>query len=314
MTDGYFSSSRRQAAVLLCIALAAALATVPVLRGIEKSLGDSGPDPDLLYFSSPSAVKKMALGYDQLLSDIYWIRTVQYFGRKEEAQKRIIPYKNLATLLDITTTLDPGHFDAYHMGSIFLGEPNLGAGQPEEALKLLEKGIRLNPDEWRLSFDKGFIHYLYLDDYRAAGQAWLEASRDPGAPEWMAPLAARAFSRGGSMELARALWQQQYEEAGSAELRENARNRLVSLQVAEDLWTLEYLIQSYRVEIGTYPPGLDALASRTSVKPPMLDPSGIPYDYDPQSGTVSLSSRSDLTRLEVPETYKEDFLNKLASK
>lgn len=314
MMAGYSPSSRRQAAVLLCIAIGAALATVPVLQGIDKRLGDSGPDPDLLYFSSPSAVKKMALGYDQLLSDIYWIRTVQYFGRKEEAQKRIIPYKNLATFLDITTTLDPGHFDAYHMGSIFLGEPDLGAGQPEEALKLLDKGIRLNPGEWRLSFDKGFVYYLYLNDFRAAGQAWLDASRVPGAPEWMSPLAARAFSRGGSMELARALWQQQYEEAGSRELRENARNRLVSLRVAEDLWTLEYLVQSYRMERGTYPPGLDALASRTSLRIPTLDPSGVPYVYDPESGAVSLNSRSDVTCLEVPDSYKEDFLENLLRK
>lgn len=314
MKTGHSHSSRRQAAVLLCVALAAALATVPVLRWVEERLGDSGPDPDLLYFSSPEAVKKMALDYDQLLSDIYWIRTVQYFGRKEEAQKRLIPYKNLSVLLDITTTLDPGHMDAYHMGSIFLGEPNVGAGLPDEALKLLEKGIRFNPDYWKLSFDKGFIYYLYLNDFRAAGQAWLDASRKSGAPEWMASLAARAFSRGGSMDLARALWQQQYEEAESGELRENARDRLISLQVAEDLWTLEYLIQLYRLENGIYPPGLEALASEFSGKLPALDPSGVPYRYDPESGIVSLSPRSEVTYLEVPDSYKEDFLNRFLQK
>jgi tetratricopeptide (TPR) repeat protein len=200
------------------------------------------------------------------------------------------------------------------MGSIFLGEPNVGAGQPDEALKLLDKGIRSNPEDWRLHFDKGFVYYLYLSDFRAAGDAWLDAARTPAAPEWMANLAATAFSRGGSMDLARALWQQQYDAAASAELRENARNRLISLQVAEDLWTLEYLVQLYRLEHGNYPQGIDTLSSETSVRLPRLDPSGVPYEYDPGSGAVSLGPRSGVTYLEVPEIYKEDFLEGLLPK
>ena len=305
------AASGRQIVVLSAIILIGALLVVPVLQGIEERHGSEGPDPDLLYFSSPSVVKKMAMGYDQLLADVYWLRTIQYFGRRDEADQRPVRYKNLAAFLDITTTLDPGLLDAYHMGSIFLGEPVAGAGQPEEAVKLLDKGIESNPQAWRLRFDKGFVYYLYLNDFNAAAQVWLDASRRPESPEWMAGLAARAFSQGGSMDLARDLWKQQYDEATNADLKENARNRLISLQVAEDIWTLEYLLEIYRLMHETYPRSLSELSSLKSGNLPLVDPLGTPYDYDAESGAVRLSDQTNVHYLEVPDAYKKAFLNNL---
>jgi tetratricopeptide (TPR) repeat protein len=315
MKTMHSAAATRQTAVPVCILILGSLLIVPVLRGIEARRGDPGPDPDLLYFSSPSVVKKMAMGYDQILADIYWMRTIQYFGRRDEADRRTVRYKNLATLLDITTTLDPGLIDAYRTGAIFLGENEpVGAGQPEEAVKLLDKGIEANPNVWRLRFDQGLVYYLYLSDFDSAGRVWLEASRRPESPEWMSALAAKAFSQGDSMDLARSLWQQQYEETTRADIRENARNRLVSLQVAEDLWTLEYLLQAYRTANGKYPRSLSELSSPTVGKLPTADPLGTPYRYDPESGSVSLSPQTKVHYLEVSENYKADFLKNLLPK
>ena len=148
----------------------------PAQDHVERRLGDPGQEPDQLYFNSPSVLKRMALSYDRLLADLYWMRVIQYYGRRDEADKRPVRYKNLATLLDITTTLDPDLMDAYRAGSIFLAEADpVGAGQPQEALKLLDKGIRTHPQEWKFWYDKGFIYYLYLQDYSRAGEAWRAA-------------------------------------------------------------------------------------------------------------------------------------------
>ena len=115
----------------------------------------------------------MALGYERVLADFYWMRVIQYYGRRDEADKRPIRYKNLSTLLEITTTLDPGLLDAYRAGSLFLAEPDpVGAGQPQEALHLLDKGIHAHPQEWKLFYDKGFIYYWHMKDYKAAGEIW----------------------------------------------------------------------------------------------------------------------------------------------
>src|SRR5436853_5422678 len=60
---------------------------------------------EVLYISSPKALKRLSLGYDGLLADIYWTRAVQYFGNRHRGGPE--NYKLLAPLLEITTYLDP---------------------------------------------------------------------------------------------------------------------------------------------------------------------------------------------------------------
>jgi hypothetical protein len=296
----------RQPWLIVGVCLICAVLVKPVQDRCDSRRAQS--EPDLLYFSSPAAVKSMALGYDGLLADFYWMRAIQYYGRREVADKRPVRYKNLSTLLDITTTLDPHLLDAYRVGSDFLAEPDpVGAGQPREALKLLDKGIRVHPQEWRLYYDKGFIYYWFLQDYRAAGETWLEASKLPSSPYWMPGLAAMSMSKGGAIEIALTLWQRQYQESDRADIRENARKHIVSFQVAKDLWTLEILLEKYRAAAGSFPPSLRDLLRGQKHRCATADPSGIPYAYNPQTGVVSLNPKSEIQYLSVPETYKQQL-------
>ncbi len=298
--------------IFLGIFLVCAALIKPAQDLLEARRGDPGPDADLLYFSSPSMVKRMALSYGPLLADFYWLRTIQYYGRREEADRRLVRYKNLPALLDITTTLDPDLIDAYRSGSVFLGEEEpLGAGKPLESLKLLDKGIRMHPQDWRLRYDKGFVYYWYLKDYRNAGDTWREAGRLQNAPHWLEPLAAMALSKGGAVDVAAALWQIQYQNSTRADVRENARNHLFSLEAMRDIWTFEFLLEKYRAEHGSYPRTLGELV-RGKAKPyRLLDPTGTPYEYNPATGTVSLSSNTTMKYLEVPNSYKEQFLARI---
>ncbi len=287
----------------------------PVQDRVNACLARSpAVDSDLLYFASPDAVKSLSLGYRSLLADLYWIRAVQYYGRREEAARRQVRYKNLAALLDITTTLDPEMIDVYRAGSSFLAEPEpIGAGQPEQSLKLLDKGISFYPADWRLRFDKGFVYFWALKDFRKAGEVWLEASRISGAPPWMEGLAAMALSRGGEVETARALWERQYQNSSNREVKENAKNHLLSMQVDEILWTIEFLAGRYADRHGGYPPRLDDLVSVGYLKAVPVDPSGVPYDYSPHSGRAVLSPETKVRYLRVPYDYREAFLQKLAA-
>ncbi len=298
----------RRGMLFFGIGLICVLLVKPLQDRIEARLGEPEPEPDLLYFSSPAAVKRIALGYDGLLADFYWMRAIQYYGRREEADKRPVRFKNLYTLFDITTTLDPNLMDAYRAGSMFLGEPEpVGAGQPQQALALLDKGIAAHPQNWQLRYDKGFVYYLYLQDYRKAGEVWMEASRLQTAPYWMAGLAAMSLSKGGAAEVAIALWRRQYEESTRADVRENARNHLLSYQVAGELAALEALIARYREHNGSYPPNLQVL-NRGRARPyPIVDPLGTPYDYDPETGNVWLSLDTKIKYIQVPQAYKEQL-------
>jgi hypothetical protein len=137
---------------------------------------------DELYLSSGRAIKRASLGFGGLLADLYWIRTIQYFGEKLEEQKargEAIDWDRmtlLAPLLEITTELDERHLAAYRFGAFFLPY-----AAPERAIGLVEHGIRHNPDEWRLYQDLGFI-YWRMGRHREASAAYLTGSRLHGAP------------------------------------------------------------------------------------------------------------------------------------
>jgi tetratricopeptide (TPR) repeat protein len=308
MKTGGSARRFRQTWLICCIGLICAVLIKPVQDRFESCMGKPEPDPDLLYFSSPKAVKMIALGYDSLLADFYWMRAIQYYGRREEANKRLIRFKNLYTLFDITTTLDPNLMDAYRIGSAFLAEPEpVGAGQPQEALRLLDKGIAVHPEEWGLYYDKGFIHYLFLHDYKKAGEFFLQSSKLPSAPYWMANFAAYSLSKGGSVEIAIALWQRQYRESNRADVKENARNHLLSFQVAEELGTLELLIERFKARTGIFPGSLHELMRAQRRRHATADPLGAPYQYDPQTGGVELSPESKVKYQEVPEEYKKQL-------
>jgi hypothetical protein len=293
--------------------LLAALLIKPTQDKADERLQVYSMDADMLYFNSPEGMQKLAMGYDSLLADIYWMRAIQYYGRRDEADKRPVRYKNLSSLLRIVVALDPDMLDAYRAGSTFLAEPDpVGAGQPEEALKLLDAGIKQMPLEWRLLFDKGLIYYWFLKDYEAAGQCWLSASRIAGTPAWMEGLAASALSKGGAMETAKRLWQGQYQGSDRADIKENARNHLFSIQIAEHLWTLEYFIAKYYERFAAYPSELNDLVKVGYLRGLPVDPLGNPYEYDPRTGIIERNSQSKITYLGAPPGYREEFLKNLA--
>src|SRR5262249_17682375 len=186
------------AALLLVVLFAGsvfAARKAETLRGTEATL------EEVLYLPSGKTLQRLSLGYSNLLADIYWTRAVQYFGGKQlQRSKR---YDLLYPLLDITTDLDPHLIPAYQSGSIFLSQgPPWGAGQPDKAAALMEKGIRANPEYWRLYFTLGFIHYQDRHDPRAAQQAFEKGSEVPGALPWMKVMAARMAEHAQDINLA----------------------------------------------------------------------------------------------------------------
>jgi tetratricopeptide (TPR) repeat protein len=312
MTTGF--SGRRARTIGWLIAVCAVGAwLIPQVQGrIDAQMDHATLDPDILYFSSPRVVRAMALGFDDLVADVYWMRAIQYYGRRDEAARRKVPYKNLAALLDIVTTLDPKMVDVYRVGTTFLAEPEpIGAGKPQESIRLLDKGIAQLPEEWRLRYDKGFVYYLYMRDYRKAGETWLAASRIPGVPPWMEGLAANSLNQGGAMETARNLWRRQLEESTRADLRDNAKNHLDSIQVDETIWTLEFLLEKYKAARGAFPPRLVDLPDLASLQGAILDPSGISFEYAPATGRVSLSPQTKVRYLPMSYDYRSAFLERL---
>jgi hypothetical protein len=225
-------------------------------------------------------LKKLSLGYDSLLADIYWTRAVQYYGSRIGERKE--NFDSLAPLLNITTTLDPRLIVAYRFGAVFLSEPKpIGAGRNDLAVDLVKRGIAANPGEWRLYNDLGFLYYWRFKDYADASAAYLAGSEIPGAPVFMKLMAARVAEKGGSIETSRLIFSGLYESTKDPVVRKALLKQLRALKAEEDELHLDEKIAAFRQRFGRNPSSTRELAATGFLPGVPVDPLGFPYVIGP---------------------------------
>jgi len=281
-----------RAPALLAMLLAAA---VPWTQArIDARLGRHRAQEEVLYLWSGEQVRRLVPGFEDLLADVYWLRTVQYFGgqRVYAANKR---FDLLLPLVDITVTLDPRLQIAYRYGATFLAETYpIGAGQPQAAVKLLERGVRNLPHDWRLRQDLGLFHYYFLDDPQRASQILLEAAQIPGSPPFLATLAAQVLMKGGDRTTSRQVWRRIYEQ-GEGPMKNNAAIHLAQLDALDALDAVNAAILAHERGTGVRPATLDDIRA-AGYRGPLVDPVGVPFAYDRSEGRATLAPSSSLWR------------------
>jgi hypothetical protein len=170
--------------------IAVGLALVWPLDRLLVATTQTAPEEERLYMSDPETIRHLALGYDSLLADIYWVRAVQYFGTKvlenpNAAIEKTDEMPLLYPMIDITTTLEPHYLPPYRLGGYFL----YFSSSPDEAFRILERGIEKNPNNVRLYQDLAFFEWN-AGRCDEAARRYQEASKLPGAPSWLASSAA----------------------------------------------------------------------------------------------------------------------------
>ena len=282
------------------VAVALLLALVPALvgtqRGIDSRLGTFRAQEESLYLWSGRQVKSIAPGFESLLADLYWLRTVQYFGGQRVYAKNK-KFELLEPLIEITTTLDPRLEIAYRYGATFLSEPNpIGAGRPREGVAFLQRGRENLPQSWRLRQDLGFFTHLFLHDSARAAEILREARQVPGAPYWLETLGASLLAKGGDRRAARRMWQEMYEQAEAGAIKANARENMRVLDALDQADVLQEAVAEHERRSGRRPRSLAELAASGTPRKPPSDEEGIPFAYDPETGKVSVSTQSPLWR------------------
>ena len=263
---------------------------------VDRSLGAFRVQHEVLYLWSGPQVRRLFPGFEDLAADLYWLRTVQYFGG-ERLFARDKRFELLRPLVEITTTLDPRLEIAYRYGAIFLSEPfPVGAGRPREGIELLARGVRNLPSSWRLRQDYGFFYYIYLGDARRAAEILNEAAELPGAAFWLRMLAADLVAKGGDRAAARRMWQQMLDQAEEGIIRQNARVRLQILDSLDVADRLQRLVQETERRTGRRPARLEELREAGLWRAPLVDASGTPFGYDARTGRVFIDRGSPLWR------------------
>jgi len=296
--------SDRIKTLALALVVVAGMACVAVLvRQIDRLRPPDDPNAadESLYLNGKTA-RRISLGFNGLAADWYWMRSLQYIGRKL-VNDNDVPIDNLglhdlkllAPLLDTATTLDPEFLDPYEYAAVVLPAIDV-----DQAIRITQKGIDANPNAWRLYHQLGYI-YWQQKNYAAASDIYGRGAQIPGAPPWMEAMKAKMVADGGSRATAREIYTRMYEQSTDEKVRDMARKRLLQLDSLEQRDSLRKLFAAYQARAGRCPTSWKELDSVfRALRVPLdasgapLDPSGVPYVLRAGACEVDLDPKSEI--------------------
>lgn len=287
--------------------LYAAIALLLTVSVSVQAVRDRGwtpyePSTPTLWLHSGPLARRLALGFRNLAADVYWMRAVVYYGGQRLISGRQHPgappganFELLYPLLDLVTTLDPHFKVAYRFGAIFLTEayPS-GPGRPDLAIALLERAIASDAARWEYMEDIGFVYYWWLQDYGNAAAWFKRASEQPGAPSWMAPLAATTLAEGGDRRSSRFLWTQIRDSTDIDWVRSTAIRRLQQLEAMDTIDELNRRIERFIARQHRAPRNWQEFAAAEGLGGFPVDPTDMPYRLDDTTGRFDVDRYSTL--------------------
>ncbi len=275
----------------------------------RPSMPEGIEDADMVV--QTAKLKGYALGFEGLIADWYWMKSLQYIGNKIYNSKENLNLEDLTALnprllypyLDTATTLDPHFTEVYAYGAVILP-----AIDREQAVKLTEKGIADNPDEWRLYQHLGYI-YWRLENYEKAAEVYSRGATVKDAPSFLRAMSARMKTQGNDRETARAIYAQMFREAQDDQSREAAEIRLLELDSLDERDGINQALKDFQVKNNRCAENWNELLPfLTKIKIPnnrdfrldkaknVVDPSGAAYILDVNICEVTL----DFEKTKIP--------------
>ena len=262
-----------------------------------------------LYLDGATA-KRLSLAFNGLAADWYWMRSLQYVGRKvvnyEDVHEGKLELNDLSaldlhllpSLLRVTTTLDPQFMAPYEYGAVILPQVDDGG-----AISLLNSGIAANPSSWRLYQHLGYIYWQRYD-YEKASDVYAIGARLPGAPEWMTAISARMKAEGGSRDAAREMYRHLYEASDDEAVKEMVTKQIMRLDSLDECDAIRRLLNEYAVRSGRCVSSWrDVTSALRAARLPVdaatgapLDPSGTPYRLIKDGCDVDLDENSKVPK------------------
>lgn len=252
-----------------------------------------------MYLPSGTFLKGAALGYDEMLGDLLWIRAIGYFGGHVRTDRN---YTWLAHLLDVVTTLDPLYQYPYEFGGVVLAAE---MGDVDKSIALLKKGMknvsRDDPRYWYFPFFLAYDYMYHKDDYLTAAHYLEQAVKFPKSPAYLPRLVARLYANADSPEVAVVFLQEMIKSTKKQALKERLVERLHQVIHRANLKILNQGVEAFYLKFQKYPTSLEALVNAGIL-------SGIPID--PRGGEYYISMENKNVTNTIPEADLTVHINK----
>jgi hypothetical protein len=193
---------------LVASAAVAALAGAQLVGYAARSDRAGWPrTADTPYAPSAGAAPYLSLGYREAAADLMWIRMLAYLGGTDDTSAGV------RELVEATLALDDHFRPGYDVGALAIQTANRGVDNAAHlaAIDILERGMRLYPDNWEYPFLAGQVYIVDLvPKDEAQRREWTEKGvllfersvRMPGSLERVATTVAHFQEKLGKHELA----------------------------------------------------------------------------------------------------------------
>ena len=235
-------------------------------------------------------LKPALLGYHHLGADLLWLRLIQVIGKRRNSADE---YEWMYHALDVITTLDPQYAYAYYVGGNILGDL---ANRPDLSNRLLEKGVKANPEVWNIPFLLGYNYYFLLGDPAKGAEYIMKAASLPDGPAYLPGLATRMAAEAGNPDTALAFLKARLTDTHDPEMREVLAYRMKEVIIERDLRLLEHAVEVYRTQYHTLPATLTDLVEAGVLPVLPQEPFGGDYQLNRKSGVVFSSTHPERLR------------------
>ena len=241
--------------LLLVVALAALFfGLVWALNQADRFSVHGTLDQDLVFVPSASFVKRASLGFDNLVADLLWLRTVRYVFREHKGPNR---FKWLKEMLQIVSEMDPHFCQVYWWGGGWL---YMDADRPEDGIEFLKKGLKYCPDKWLIPYHLGKCYREKLFDEKRATFYFEKAYHTPGAPKALMLAVAAGYERQGLFDKAQRLWREAQRTTADPNIAQAAAKKVRDIQATiETMAFLDRQIEAFQQKFGRIPDTLEEL-------------------------------------------------------
>ena len=236
-----------------------------------------------IYIPSSQFLRPAVLGYDAMVADLYWLKSVQYIGDRYWFKKR---YPQIYPLLDLVTDMDPKFEYAYEVGGIIL---SVYGRRIDESIALLKKGYKNDLGYWEIPFYIGFNYFYYLGDYETAADYLEKAVAMPRSPAYLPKLVARLRAQAGKPSTALEFLKRVYNSTDDENVRKELEKRMKEVMVERDIQFLEGAIKVFKERFGRAPDDIALLVSKGIINRIPEEPFGGYYYIDPETHEVKSS-------------------------
>jgi len=275
--------SRRSTPAIALLSALLALFTFGARRALAPEVALHGTIRDPSWLPDGRVLRLVTFGQRLVVSDLYWLQTVQYMGEGFDAPER--GWAALRPLVEIVTDLDPRHGYAYQMTGLCLADP---ARRLDDAFAVLQKGMRNLPERYSLPLLYGQLKYLEEKDYKAAAE-YIQRAATLGKRPHLALLAATLLLKldaSDEYRVAAALLEETIPQTEEPVLRRDLEARLVRVRTYEALSAVEKALSRFRSERKRLPTRLGELVAEGYLPSVPADPSGGTLRYHPTTGDV----------------------------